>query len=60
MLSTNACWSWNHLPNEDTGLSPYELWTKSQFPLRNFHSLLFLFKVLENQLVDGKKKGQCI
>ena len=57
----HAVWIYNHVPFVGTGLSPFDVWTKSRFPLRELHHLHVFgcpVYVLEKKLADGKSIGR--
>lgn len=54
----HAVFLYNHMPNESTGLSPHDLFTKSRWPHSRFHDIHVWgcpVYVLDKTLADGKK-----
>jgi len=53
-----AVFLWNHMPNEFTGLSPSDIFTRTRWPTRKFHDLHVFgcpAYVLDKSLADGHK-----
>jgi hypothetical protein len=58
MAVQHAVFLHNHMPNEDTGISPHDLFTRSRWEQRKFHDLHVWgcpVYVLEKAMHDGKK-----
>lgn len=58
MAVSYAVYTWNHLPNPVTGLSPSEIFTKSKWSdnnFQNFHVWGCPVYVLDKEIADGKK-----
>ena len=54
----NSLWVANHIPQEDTGLSPYKMFTKQKSPdskLHNLHVWDCPASVLDKKISDGHK-----
>ena len=53
-----AVFLWNHMPNEHTGLSPSDIFTRTRWPIRHYHNLHVFgcpAYVLDKQISDGHK-----
>lgn len=53
-----AVFLWNHMPNEHTGLSPSDVFTRTRWPIRKYHDLHVFgcpAYVLDKRLSDGNK-----
>ncbi len=58
MAVAYAVYTWNHLPNPETGVSPAEIFTKSKWShhnFQNFHVWGCPVYVLDKEISDGKK-----
>ena len=58
MAVDHAVFIHNHVPQEDTGLSPHDLFTKQRWPHSKFHDLHVWgcpVYVLDKQIADGHK-----
>ena len=58
MAVQHAVFLHNHMPNEDTGISPHDIFTRSRWEQRKFHDLHVWgcpVYVLEKAMHDGKK-----
>jgi hypothetical protein len=53
-----AVFLWNHMPNEHTGLSPSDVFTRTRWPIWKYHDLHVLgcpAYILDKQISDGHK-----
>jgi hypothetical protein len=58
MAVAHAVYLYNHMPAFDTGISPADMFTKTQWEQRKFHDIHVwgsLVYVLDKTLLDGKK-----
>ena len=58
MAVSHACYLYNHVPNQSTGISPSDVFTKSRWPHKRFHDMHVWgcpIYVLDKSLQDGKK-----
>jgi hypothetical protein len=61
LIVRHDVWIYNHIPNINTGLSPIDTWSKTQFPLHKLHSLHVWgcpTYVLHKKLADGCSLGR--
>ena len=59
----HACYIWNRIPNESSGVSPLDLWTKTRQPLSHLlrlHVFGCPVYVLDKRIADGKKIGRWV
>jgi hypothetical protein len=53
-----AVFLWNHMPNEHTGLSPSDIFTRTRWPIRKYHDLHVFgcpAYILDKRISDGHK-----
>jgi hypothetical protein len=58
MAVAHATYIWNHVPNENTGLSPSDIFTKTRWPNKRYHDLHVWgcpVYVLDKKISDGQK-----
>ena len=58
MAVSHAVYIWNHVPNEETGLSPSDIFTKTRWPNKRYHDLHVWgcpVYVLDKKIADGQK-----
>jgi hypothetical protein len=63
MAVLHACYIWNRIPNEQSGLSPLDMWSRTRQPLTNLLKLHVWGSpvyVLDKKLADGKKIGRWV